>query len=811
MSEAEFNLNIPPIDIKSEESHEGQDVQSQIQGQASPHDSSLDNQSQNQNANQQPNSRVSQRNLIKAKESAPAGNESRTFTSVAQSSRGAGIGGSKGMKLELTEAEKELLRFGDFSSKTTSAVAVASQANAKPGNRHLNCFNAYFRGNESILDGSQRQSRFKTNYHDDFVYGDLALRKQINQKDQNKDNSNSASGGVAQSGNSESGKTTQKGEVANAATTKSKKSQAAKKAKQAKDLSNQPQVILSSNPSLQLPIYYNQASQVTQQAPGEHVKLYCVCRTADETADMIGCDKCDEWFHFVCVGIDPTSVPDMDSYEFVCPECVKKSTKPQGKKSQGSQNMTQVQSQSTTANKRNQKAHAKQQPKQTLNQESENQIKIATARNTIQLQNQQSTNSSQAQNQGKRKGQKVEKSQASQHDDGLTSQKSQTMSTISILNQLPQQSKMHQANLNANQQSTLGQQQVKRVSGSGSKKTLQQAKSINHPNGGAPHQEGRGKIIVSTNLSDGIKQQSMRHQKNHRFSEQQDDFIDNESQMHEREEDDLIQEEGSDDQIQEQSHQQQPIYKQSRGMRQQNLHQNQNRGNAMTGDFTRAKRQQFYEDQRYDEDSQEQSQSNLHNNDRNGNNTQSIRGQSRPIHSGANTRLENPLLEQQKRINENNLEKVVQQDDYLYFVTKDARDQPIESHFKMPVPDRRLQIKDDSIANLRNILLRSQRNENNAEEKKDQSLDGLAASTNDLILQKDTVNSLIEILKRKFQHNLINIPLAYSHPVLAPPPQHNNMIMGNLNLMSGNGNNNNEIMRHQQQQVPLPEALFHQE
>ena len=116
----------------------------------------------------------------------------------------------------------------------------------------------------------------------------------------------------------------------------------------------------------------------------------------------------------------------------------------------------------------------------------------------------------------------------------------------------------------------------------------------------------------------------------------------------------------------------------------------------------------------------------------------------------------------------------------------------------MPVPDRRLQIKDDSIANLRNILLKSQRNENNAEEKKDSSLDGLASSTNDLILQKDTVNSLIEILKRKFQHNLINIPLAYSHPVLAPPPQHNNnMIMGNLSLMSGNGNNNNnEIMRH---------------
>jgi PHD-finger len=38
----------------------------------------------------------------------------------------------------------------------------------------------------------------------------------------------------------------------------------------------------------------------------EPVQLYCLCRTTDET-DMIGCDKCDEWYHFNCVGIDVVS------------------------------------------------------------------------------------------------------------------------------------------------------------------------------------------------------------------------------------------------------------------------------------------------------------------------------------------------------------------------------------------------------------------------------------------------------------------------------------------------------------------------
>lgn len=30
--------------------------------------------------------------------------------------------------------------------------------------------------------------------------------------------------------------------------------------------------------------------------------LYCICRSPDETA-MILCDKCNEWFHFRCMGL----------------------------------------------------------------------------------------------------------------------------------------------------------------------------------------------------------------------------------------------------------------------------------------------------------------------------------------------------------------------------------------------------------------------------------------------------------------------------------------------------------------------------
>jgi PHD-finger len=37
------------------------------------------------------------------------------------------------------------------------------------------------------------------------------------------------------------------------------------------------------------------------------VRLYCLCKTTDEN-NMIGCDRCDEWYHFACVGIDQVTI-----------------------------------------------------------------------------------------------------------------------------------------------------------------------------------------------------------------------------------------------------------------------------------------------------------------------------------------------------------------------------------------------------------------------------------------------------------------------------------------------------------------------
>jgi hypothetical protein len=70
-------------------------------------------------------------------------------------------------------------------------------------------------------------------------------------------------------------------------------------------------------------------------AEGAPVRLYCLCKTTDEN-NMIGCDRCEEWYHFACVGIDQvsllsshltflkTTITDFDNYEFVCPSCKKR-------------------------------------------------------------------------------------------------------------------------------------------------------------------------------------------------------------------------------------------------------------------------------------------------------------------------------------------------------------------------------------------------------------------------------------------------------------------------------------------------------
>jgi len=49
----------------------------------------------------------------------------------------------------------------------------------------------------------------------------------------------------------------------------------------------------------------------------EPIRLYCICRTADESAHMIGCDKCDEWYHFECVGLDIVTYSPLFIYRFI--------------------------------------------------------------------------------------------------------------------------------------------------------------------------------------------------------------------------------------------------------------------------------------------------------------------------------------------------------------------------------------------------------------------------------------------------------------------------------------------------------------
>eukprot|EP00039_Didymoeca_costata_P018008 m.331728 g.331728 ORF g.331728 m.331728 type:complete len:1565 (+) comp16789_c0_seq1:290-4984(+) len=51
------------------------------------------------------------------------------------------------------------------------------------------------------------------------------------------------------------------------------------------------------------------------------VELYCTCRRPNTSEPMIQCDKCDEWFHFGCVGLVTGDVEDLGTYH--CPSCSK--------------------------------------------------------------------------------------------------------------------------------------------------------------------------------------------------------------------------------------------------------------------------------------------------------------------------------------------------------------------------------------------------------------------------------------------------------------------------------------------------------
>ncbi|CUA76933.1 COMPASS component SPP1 [Rhizoctonia solani] len=60
-----------------------------------------------------------------------------------------------------------------------------------------------------------------------------------------------------------------------------------------------------------------------QEELEEDTRLYCVCKTRyDENKVMIACDRCDDWYHPICVNLPESDVDLID--QFVCPLCVAK-------------------------------------------------------------------------------------------------------------------------------------------------------------------------------------------------------------------------------------------------------------------------------------------------------------------------------------------------------------------------------------------------------------------------------------------------------------------------------------------------------
>ncbi|CAE6477318.1 unnamed protein product [Rhizoctonia solani] len=60
-----------------------------------------------------------------------------------------------------------------------------------------------------------------------------------------------------------------------------------------------------------------------QEELEEDTRLYCVCKTRyDENKVMIACDRCDDWYHPICVNLPEFDVDLID--QFVCPLCVTK-------------------------------------------------------------------------------------------------------------------------------------------------------------------------------------------------------------------------------------------------------------------------------------------------------------------------------------------------------------------------------------------------------------------------------------------------------------------------------------------------------
>lgn len=65
-------------------------------------------------------------------------------------------------------------------------------------------------------------------------------------------------------------------------------------------------------------IVYNGTS-IPFPKPKPKQNTYCICRKEDNGELMVGCDSCDDWYHFHCLKLDP-SLQKL-YYKFYCPYC----------------------------------------------------------------------------------------------------------------------------------------------------------------------------------------------------------------------------------------------------------------------------------------------------------------------------------------------------------------------------------------------------------------------------------------------------------------------------------------------------------
>ena len=64
----------------------------------------------------------------------------------------------------------------------------------------------------------------------------------------------------------------------------------------------------------------DQLEEIKTQRDQDREKTYCICKTPyNSDFPMIGCDKCEGWFHLSCVNINTEQAQSIDIY--FCPSC----------------------------------------------------------------------------------------------------------------------------------------------------------------------------------------------------------------------------------------------------------------------------------------------------------------------------------------------------------------------------------------------------------------------------------------------------------------------------------------------------------